>query len=118
MVGCRPRWVWLQNFSTTVGHLDCNFGLSFYTFYLCPKRGFLHSDVGAVVPTDVVGMASTVFYLEVFGRLLFVVIVALGMLVPPVRNMQCAAEVVSRIQAALVPLYCPYLTWKVVLPIS
>ena len=118
MVGCRPRWVWLQNFSTTVGHLDCNFGLSFYAFYPRSKRGFLHSDVGNVVSTAVVGLASTVFPVEMVGRRLFVVVVALGMLVPPVRNMQCAAEVVSRIQAALVPLYCPYLTWKVVLPIS
>ena len=102
--------------AATVSCSDCNSGLYFYFFYLRSKRGFLHSDVGAVVPTDVVGMASTVFYLEVFGRLLFVVIVALGMLVPPVQNMQCAAEVAARIQAALVPVYCPSLTWTFVLP--
>ena len=113
-VVCRPRWGSLRNVFATAGHLDCNSGLSFFSFYLRSKRGFLHSDVGAVVPTDVVGMASTVFIVGVAGRRLFVAVVALGTLVPPVRNMQCAAEVVVRIQAALVPLYCPYLTWPVV----
>ena len=115
-VGCRPRWGWIQNFAATAGHLDCNFGLSFYAFYPCSKRGFLYSDVGAVVPTAVVGLASTVFHVEVVGRRLFVVVVALGLLVPPVQNMQCTAEFVARIQAALVTMYCPSLTWKVVLP--
>ena len=102
-------------YAATVGRSDCNSGLSFSFFYLRSKRGFLHSDVGAVVPTAVVGLASTVFPVEVVGRRFFVVVVALGMLVPPVQNMQCAAEVVVRIQAALVPLYYPSLTWPVVL---
>ena len=72
--------------------------------------------MGAVVPTAVVGMSSTVFPMDVAGRRLFVVVIVLGMLVPPVQNMQCVAEVVVRIQAALVPLYCPSLTWTVILP--
>ena len=67
-VVCRPCWGWLRNFAATVGHSDCNSGLSFFFFYLCLKRGFLHSDVGAVVPTAVVGLASTVFHVEVAGR--------------------------------------------------
>ena len=103
-VGCRPRWGWFQNFAATAGHLDCNFGLSFCAFYPRPKRGFLQSDVGAVLPTSVVGLASTVFHVELVGRRLFVVAVVLVMLVPLVRNMQCTAEVVVHIQAALVPL--------------
>ena len=61
--------------------------------------------MGAVVHTADVGLASTVFPVEVVGRQFFAVVVALGMLMPPVRNMQCAAVVVARIQAALVPLY-------------
>ena len=61
------------------------------------KRGFLHFDVGNVVPTAVVGLAYTVFPVEVVGRRLFVVVVELGMLVVPVQNMQCVAEVVARI---------------------
>ena len=69
------------------------------------KRSFLHSDVGAVVPTAFVGLSFTVFNVEVVGRQLFVVVVALEMLVPPVQNMQCAVEVAARILAALVPLY-------------
>ena len=104
-VVCRPRWGWLQNFAATVGHSDFNSGLSFFAFYLHSKRGFLHYDLGAVVPTAVVGLASTVFTEEVDGTRLCVVVFALGMLVPPVRNMQCAAEVVVHIHAALVPLY-------------
>ena len=104
-VGCTPRWGWLQNFASTAGHLDCNFGLSFYAFNPRSKRGFLHSDMVAVVPTAVVGLASTVLHVEVVGRQLFVVVVALEMLVPPVQNMQCAVEVPARILAALVPLY-------------
>ena len=111
----RPRWGWLQNVAATAGHSDCNSGLSFFAFYLRSKRGFFHSDVGAVVPTVVLGMASTVFPVEVAGKRLFVVVVALGMLVPPVKNMQCVAEVVVRIQAAFVTLYCPSITWPVVL---
>ena len=66
--------------------------------------------MGAVVPTVVVGLSSTVFPEEVAGMLFFVVVVVIVMLVPPVINMQCAAEVVVRIQAALVPLYLPSLT--------
>ena len=107
---CRPRWGWLRKNSATAGHLDCNSDLSFYAFYPRSKRGFLHSDVGTVVPTAVVGLECTMFPVEVAGRRLFVVVAALGTLVPPVRNMQCAAEVAARIQAALVPLYCPSLT--------
>ena len=114
-VVCRPLQGWLRNFAATAGHSDCNSGLSFFAFYLCSKRGFLHSDVGVVVPTDIVGLASTVFPMDVAGRRLFVAVVALGTLVPPMRNMLCVAEVVVRIQAALVPWYCPYLTWPVVL---
>ena len=72
--------------------------------------------MGAVVTTTVVGLASIVFPVELSGRRLFVVVIVLGMLVPPVQNMQCVAEVVVRIQAALVPLYCPSLKWTVVLP--
>ena len=87
----------------------------FFFFYLRLKRGFLHSDVGAVVPTAVVGMASTVFPVEVDGTRLFVAVAVFGTLVPLVRNMQCMAEVVVRIQSALVPLYCPSLTCPVVL---
>ena len=67
-VVCRPCWGWLRNVSATAGHSDCNYGLSFSAFYLRPKRGFLHSDVGAMVPTAVVGLASTVFHVEVAGR--------------------------------------------------
>ena len=87
-VVCRPSWGCLQNFAATVGHSDCNSGLSFFAFYLRLKRGFLHSAVGAVLPTAVVGLASTVFPVEVAGRRLFVAAVALGMLMRPVRNMQ------------------------------
>ena len=114
-VVCRPHWGWLQNFAATAGHSDCNSGLSFSAVYLRSKRGFLHSDVGVVVPTAVVGLECTMFPVEVAGRRLFVVVAALGTLVPLVQNMQCAAEVVVRIQAAFVPLYCPYLTWPVFL---
>ena len=114
-VVCRPRWVWLRNVSATVGRSDCNSGLYFFFFYLRSKRGFLHSDLGAVVPTAVVGMASTVFPVDVYGTRLFVVVAMFGTLVPLVRNMQCAAEFMVHIQAALVPLYCPSLTWPVVL---
>ena len=113
-VVCRPRWGWLRNFSATVGHSDCNSGLSFFISYLRLKRGFLHSDVGAVVPTAVIGMASTVFSVAVAGKRLFVAVVVFVTLVPPVQNMQCAAEVVVHIQAALVPLYFPSLIWPVV----
>ena len=63
--------------------------------------------MGVVVPTAVVGLASTVIPVEVAGRRLFVAVVALGTLVLPVQNMLCVAEVVVRIQAALVLLYCP-----------
>ena len=112
---CRPRWGWLRNYAATVGHSDCNSGISFFVFYLRSKRGFLHSDVGAVVPNAVVGLASTVFPVEVAEKRLFVAVVVLGTLVPSVRNMQYAAEVVVCIQAALVPLYCPSLTWPVIL---
>ena len=112
---CRPRWGWLRNFAATAGHSDCNSGLSFFAFYLHSKRGFLHSGVGVVVPTAVVVMASTVFPVEVAGRRLFLAVVAIGTLVPPVRNMHFAAEVVVRIQAVPVPIYCPSLTWPVVL---
>ena len=66
-VFCRPRWGWLQNFTATVGRSYFNSGLSFFFFYLRLKRGFLHSDVGAVVTTAVVGLASTVFPVEVAG---------------------------------------------------
>ena len=45
------------------------------------------------------------FPVEVAGKRLFVAVAVFGTLVPPVQNMQCAAEVVVRIQAALVPLY-------------
>ena len=101
--------------ASTVGRSDCNSGLSFSFFYLCSKRGFLHSDVDDVVPTAVVGLASTVFPVEVAGTQLFVAVAVFGMLVPLEQNMQCAVEVVVRIQAALVPLYCPSLTCPVVL---
>ena len=101
--------------AATVGRSDCNSGLSFSFFYMRSKRGFLHSDVDAVVPTAVVGLASTVFPVDVDGTLLFVAVAVFGMSVPLVQNMQCAAEVVVHIQAALVPLYCPSLTWPVVL---
>ena len=66
-VVCRPRWGWLRNFAVTVGHSDFNSALSFFFFYLRSKRGYLHSDVGAVVPTAVVGLASNVFPVEVDG---------------------------------------------------
>ena len=104
--------------AATVGRSDCSSGLSFSFFYLRSKRGFLHSDVGNVVPTAVVELASTVFPVEVAGKRLFVVISVFRMLVSPVQNMQCAAEVVVRIQAAIVPLYCPSLTWPVVLSLA
>ena len=113
-VVCRPRWGCLQNFAATVGHSDCNSALYFFVFYLRPKRGFLHSGVGAVVPTAGVGLASTVFPVEVAGKRLFVAVAVFGTLVLPVRNMQCETEVVVRIQAALVPMYCPSITWPVV----
>ena len=71
--------------------------------------------MGAVVTTAVVGLSSTVFPVEVAGTRLFVVVAVCGRSVPLVQNMQCVAEVVVRIQAALVPLYCPSLTWPVVL---
>ena len=96
-VGCRPRWGWLQNFSATAGHSDCNSGLYFFVLYPHLKRGFLHSEVGAVVPNAIVGLASTVFPVKVAGRRFFVVVIALGMLVPPVQNMKCAVEVAVRI---------------------
>ena len=67
-VVCRPRWGWIQIFSATVIHSDCNYSLSFFVFYLRSKRGFLHSDVGAVVPTAVVGLESTMFPVEVAGK--------------------------------------------------
>ena len=51
--------------AATVGRSDFNSGISFSFFYLCLKRGFLHSKVGAVVPTDVFGLASTVLLVEV-----------------------------------------------------
>ena len=101
--------------AATVGRSDCNSGLSFSFFYLRSKRGFLHSDVVAVVPTAVAGMASTVFPVGVAGTRLFVAVAVCRTSVPLVRNMQCASEVVVRIQAALVPLYCPSLTWSFVL---
>ena len=53
--------------------------------------------MGDVVPTAIFGQASIVFLVEVDGRRFLVVVVALGMLVPPVKNMQCVAEVVARI---------------------
>ena len=84
--------------------MDFNFGLSFYAFYPRLKHGFLHSYVGAVVPTAVAGLAYTVFHMEVVGRRLFVAVFALGILVPLVQNILCAAEVAARIQAALMPL--------------
>ena len=71
-VVCRPCWGWLRNFAATVGHSDCNSGLSFFVFYLRPKRGFLHSDVDTVVPTAVVGLAPTMFLVEVAGKQEFV----------------------------------------------
>ena len=111
-VVCCPRWGRLRNFA--VGHLDCNSGFSFFDFYLGPKCGFLHSDVGTVVPTAIVGLAFTVFPVELAGTRFFVAVAVFGTLVPLVQNMQCATEVVVCIQAALVPLYCPYLTWPVV----
>ena len=89
----------------TVGRSDCNYGLYFSFFYLRLKLGFLHSDVGAVLPTSVFGLASTVFPVEVAGTRLFMAVAVFGTLVPLVQNMQCLAEVVVRIQAALVPLY-------------
>ena len=109
-VVCWPRWGWLRHFAATSGHLDCNSGLYFFVFYLRLTRGFLHSDVGAVVPSAVVGMASTMFPVAVTVKRFFVAVIVLGTLFPPVRNMQCVAEFVVRIQAALVPLYCPSLT--------
>ena len=83
--------------AATVGRSDCNSVLSFSFFYLRLKRGFLHSDVDAVVPTNIFGLASTVFPVEVAGTQLFVVVAVCGTLVSLVRNMQCAAEVVVRI---------------------
>ena len=53
--------------AATVGRLDFNSGLSFFVVYLRSKRGFLYSDVDAVVPTAVDGMTSTVFPGEVDG---------------------------------------------------
>ena len=100
--------------AATVGRSDCNSGLSFYFFYLRPKRGFLHSDMDAVVPNAVVGLTSTVFPVEVAGTRLFEAVTVFETLVLLVRNIQCATEVVVCIQAALVPLYCPSLTWPVV----
>ena len=114
-VVCRPRWGWLRNFAATVGQSDFNYGLYFFVFYLRSKRVFLHSGVGSVVTTAGVGLASTVFPVEVAVKQLFVAVSVFGTLVPPVQNMQCAAEVVVHIQAALVPLYCPYIIWPVVL---
>ena len=67
-VVCRPHWGWLRNFSAPVGRSDYNSGLSFFFCYLRPNRGFLHSDVGAVVPTAVVGLESTMFPVEVAGK--------------------------------------------------
>ena len=91
--------------------------MAFYLFffYMLSKRGFLHSDVGAVVPTAVFGLASTVFPVEVAGTRFFVAVAVFGTLVPLVQNMQCAVEVVVRIQAVPMPMYCPSLTWPVVL---
>ena len=114
-VVCRPRWGWLRKFSATVGRSNCNSGLSFFFLYLRSKRGFLHSDVGAVLPTAVVGLEYTVFPVELAGTQLFVAVAVFGTLVPLVRNMQYTAEVVVHIQAALVLMYYPYLTWPVVL---
>ena len=88
-VVCRPGWGCPRKFSATVGHSDCSSGLSFFVFYLCSKRGFLHSDVVDVVPTAVVGMASTVFPVEVAVKRFFVAVAVFGTLVPPVQNMQC-----------------------------
>ena len=99
----------------TVSCSDCNSGIYFYFFYLRSKRGFLHSDVCTVVPTDVVGLASTVFSVEVARTRLFVAVVMCGTSVELVQNMQCTAEDVVRIQAAFVPMYCPSLTCPVVL---
>ena len=101
--------------AATVGRLDCNPGLSFSFFYLRSRRGFLQSDLGAVVPTFVVWLASTVLPVKVAGTLLFVAVAVCGTSVTLVQNVQCAAEVLMRIQAALVPLYCPSPTWPVVL---
>ena len=81
-VVCRPHWGWLSNFAPTVGRSDCNSGLSFLFFYLHSKCGFLHPDVGAMVPTTVVGMASTVFHVEVAGTRLFLAVAVFGTLVP------------------------------------
>ena len=100
--------------AATVSCSDCNYGLYFYFFYLRSKRGFLHSDVCDVIPTDVVGLASTVFSVEVAGTRLFEAVTVFETLVLLVQNIQCATEVVVCIQAALVPLYCPSLTWPVV----
>ena len=51
-------------------------------FYPRSKRGFVNFDFGTVIPTAVVRLAFTVFHVEVVGRQLFLVVVALGMLVP------------------------------------
>ena len=103
-VVCSLHWGWFRNFSATVGRSDCNYGLYFSFFYLPLKRGLIHSDVGAMVPTAVVGMASTVFTVEVAGTQLFVAVAVFGTLMLLVRIIKCAAEVVVHIQAALVPL--------------
>ena len=71
--------------------------------------------MGAVIPTAVVGLVSTVFNVEVAGKRLFVAVAVFGTLVPLARNMQYVVEVVVHIQAALVLLDCPFLTWPVVL---
>ena len=74
-------------------------------FYLRSKCVFLHSGVGDVVHTADVGLTLTVFPVELAGTQLFVAVSVFGTSVPLLKNMQCVAEVVVRIQAALVPLY-------------
>ena len=56
------------------------------------------------------GLSLFFFPVEVAGTQFFVAVTVCGTLVPLVRNMHCAEEVVVHIQAALVPLYCPSLT--------
>ena len=133
MVRSTPSWVWWLCVAILmvlfVGHVGAGSEIllpllaiwivimAFYLFffYMLSKRGFLHSDMGAVVPTAVFGLASTVFPVEVAGTRFFVAVAVFGTLVPLVQNMQCAVEVMVCIQAALVPLYFPYITWPVVL---
>ena len=114
-----PSWVWCLCVATLMlPLLDVRIvilAFLFSLFYLRSKRVFLHSNVGAVVPTAVVGLSSTVFPVEMAGTRLFVAVVVFGTLVLMMQNMQCAAEVVVRIQAVRVSLYCPSLTLRVVL---